>query len=35
MNTHRTIGRVGLHGACVFARVVRIPGTLACPGRSR
>jgi hypothetical protein len=31
MITRKSFG-IGLQAACVIARILRIPGTLACPG---
>jgi hypothetical protein len=35
MTTPSTIQRTALQAAGVLARVLRIPGTLACPGQAR
>jgi hypothetical protein len=35
MTTLRTIESTALQAAGVRARVLRIPGTLACPGQAR
>jgi hypothetical protein len=34
MITRKSLG-IGLQTACVIARILRIPGTLACPGQAR
>jgi hypothetical protein len=35
MMTHRSILSTGLSLAGTVARILRIPGTLACPGQAR
>jgi hypothetical protein len=35
MNAHRLIHANRLQTAGAVARILRIPGTLACPGRAR
>jgi hypothetical protein len=35
MMTHRSIQSTGPQAAGAVARILRIPGTLACPGQAR